>query len=1165
LLVVLVALSSGLYAQQTTGSISGKIVDSTGAAIPDATITITNQSTLTGINLKSNAEGVYSSPPIDTGVYTIEVEREKFRPEAQKDFELNDSQRAEVNFSLKPGEVTDVVEVKGNAPLLNSFNAELGTVIDNKTAEALPLNGSNALAMVQMNPAVVSAGSAVNEGFNDRGVGVSNIRIGSGLPGSNANLLDGQNNLQTTRSDILINATITGMAATKVQYGIISADYGFTSGGIITMSTKSGTEQYHGMIYDYYRNNIFNAKNHFAVASTNPTLRYNQYGAGFGGPALHNKLYFFGNYEAYKLTQGESTQITIPTAKERTGDFSDQLGTTAAGLPEGMIYDPTTCTLNTAGTACTSGTRLQFVSTPATNPACTATSCPNMIPTAAMDPAAVAFQNAFVPLPNVPPASATALQNSYINDSPLIASQTVSVGRIDWQVSNRLSLFARYGYYENITNNEGSYGGLAPIASTRNDDLKNQAFAIGITQVISGTKLNDIRVAIGRSFFPYAAGSAGQNWPQKLGMTGVPQTTIPSLSMSNYGMTDSTNFGVRTSTIPEFDDTISILHGPHSIHFGGAFRFYEALNNYNTEPSGEFSFSSSQTDQSNNTALTGNPYASFLVGKTASVSAQVTGTSVVRSFSVSGFFQDDWRVNSRLTLNLGLRYDYQAIPWEKHNGFSTLRLNMVNPTNGLMGTQVYAGVNGQGRNFAEENYHDAGPRIGFAYLVSEKHHTVLRGGYALYYAASYNSMYQNATDAFGSTTTLFDTSNIYSYVSQFDAGYPGTPLGVPGVKGGPNFFLGSSPTVQPVYAPTSASQQFVLSIDHEFSKNTVLSIMAMQNHGTHFPMTSLNLNQLNPKYFSLGGVQAIGASTGTSVLLNYTDNPFYNSSYPTTNILGNKTMTVMQALKPYPYFSTIYEFYPHIGSYLGRNVQALVRRPITTNLQMQIGYNFGRFFSDPLIAAISSPASITASLQDNYAPHSEYSIDPTDVTHNMTGNMTYQLPFGKNQRFFNNLSERKNRMVGNWTIANTMLIQSGRPLAFTGGGNAESGTANRPSFVPGASVKVAHPSSAEWFNINAFEGCPALNNTNPFCFGNVPRTYSKVRGPSTVNINTNLMKTVTYGRYSLQFQASAFNVLNKTNYNSPNTGYSTSTTTTFGSITSAAQARTLQFTGRLMF
>jgi Carboxypeptidase regulatory-like domain len=1119
-IVLIVACASRGYAQQGTGSITGRIVDTSGAAVAAASVNITNQVTLTGIVLKSDETGAYASPPLASGPYTIEIEKASFRSASQKNFQLNDDQRAELNFTLEPGSVEEQVVVQANAPALNTFNASLGSLIDNTTAESLPLHGSNALSLLQLDPGVVSGFGPVNDGFNDRGLGVSNIRIGGGLVGSNANLLDGANNLQTTRGEILINSTVTGIQETRLQYGVIPAQYGLTSGGVISMTTKAGTNSLHGQVYDFFENGALNANSHSVIPGTKPALRYNQYGASLGGPLRRNRIFLFGNYEAFGLTQVTPLIITVPTLAERKGDFSKQA----------PIYDPTT------GTAA-SGTRVAYPG--------------NVIPSSEFDPAALAFQANFVPLPNI--GGASTLVNNYASNAPLIASQRVSIGRVDLQATSRTSLFARYAYYEYITNNEGSYGSLPLIASTRNDDLRNQDVTVGVTQVLSGTLLNNIRLAVGRSYFPFVAGSSNQNWPQQLGLANIPPNTLPAITINNYGITVASNQGLRTSLDPEINDTLTILRGLQSFHIGAGLIFNEAYNNSNTAPSGSFSFNTAVTGQTGAASVgTGDAYASFLIGKPSSESATASAPSVVHSISVNGYLQDDWRALPNLTLNFGIRYDYQAIPWEKSNGFSTLRLGQVNPMNGLMGTEVYAGAeNGGPRNFAAENYHDIGPRVGFAYLISQSHHTVLRGGYALYYASSANIVYSNATDGFGTNTTTYAAQTTDGYISQFQSGFPYAPLGLPGAGGGASALLGQSPTVQPQSAPTSASQQFALALDHEFSGNTIVDISLLQNHGTHFPMTALNLNQLNPEYYSLGltALQAI------------TSNPYVNDNIPGT--LGGKTMQVLQKLKPYPYFQNVYEYYPHVGSFLGRVGQISIRRPISASLQLQLGYAYSKLLSDPLITSLTAGTAISAQLQNNYDVHSEYGIDNSDVTNRLSGNLTYVLPFGKGQTYLTHVPSVVDRIVSGWNLAGTVIAESGRPLAITG---TNGNTATRPNFVPGVSLKVAHPSASEWFNTAAFQVAPA------YTFGNVPRTLSQVRGPGALNINLNLIKQVKFERYTGEFQISAFNVINKTNLGTPNTSYvapsSTSTSTTasaFGTITTALQPRTLQATVRIRF
>jgi hypothetical protein len=1167
-------LAPAADAQQGTGSIVGHITDPSGAVVPGATVTITNQSTLQNSVLITDGEGKYKSPPLDTGTYTIEVEKTGFRPEAQKNYDVSDDQNGVVDFKINPGNNTEQVDVQATASTLNTFNASLGSVIDNATAEALPLNGNNALALSQLDPNVISAVGPVNEGFNDRGTGVSNIRVAGGLAGANANLFDGAYNLQTSRGEILINSTVTGIAEARTMYGVVSAQYGLTSGGVITQTSKSGTNQLHGQIYGYFRNAALDAKGYFALPGTTPILNYKQYGAALGGPILHNRMFFFANYEAYSNQQTTPIQQTLPTAAERTGDFS------ASGS---VIYDPSTeaaCTANSTNGTC----RYQYGYGPGMTPGAFGnpiqTGPVNVIPSSEFNQAAYAFQNQFIPSPNV----AGALTDNYVSPVPLVSAQHVSIGRIDWQVASHLTAFVRYAYYDNITNNYGGYGYLTATASTRNDLLRNQQVDIGFTQILSGTLINDIRIATGRSYFPYLAGSYGQNQPQNLGISNLPANTLPYISIQNYNVTDSTNQGLRTSTIPEINDTVIWLLGKHDLHIGVGYRFYQAYNNANFYPSGEFSFNTTQTAaiiQSEtptqagpncvltgtqttcsicyengavnyNCIGTGNAYATFLLGQAASITSNVSGDSVPESYSVNGFIQDDWRATKTLTLNIGLRYDYQAVPWDKANGYSTLRLNQPNPTNGLLGTEVYAGP--KDRNFANENYNNFGPRVGFAWLVSSKHQTVIRGGYAAYFAAAFNGIYQNTNDGFGTLSTSYQANSQYGYVGLLSQGFPSPPEPLAGSSDGPNLLLGETASVQPAYAPTSKSQQFVLAIDHQFAKNTVIDISGLYNHGTNFPMTSINLNALNPYYYSLGYAK----------LEAQTNNPYYNilHAWNSTPSFTSKSIQELKALTPYPYFQNVYEYYPHIGSFSGRSLSVIFRRPISTNIQGQLGYAFAKLLDDPLQSSISSSPTPSGVLQNNYAAHSEWGFDSSDVTHRISGNMTYTFPFGKGQRFLANLSTGHDLWVSGWTMAGTVIGETGRPLQITGGNNAG---ATRPDFVPGQPLKLAHPTAKEWFNTAAFTIAPY------FTFGNVPRTLGAVRSPGSLSLNLNLGKITKVGRYTAEFRVDAFNALNKTNFGTPNTGYVTLTSTIgagatpFGAITTATQARTLQLTGRFRF
>jgi hypothetical protein len=1138
LLAASVLLAGGMaHAQQGTGSIGGKVLDAGGATVPDAKVVITSQAKLSSTVVKTDAEGNYVSPPLPSGMYTVEVDKPSFGPVSQRDFELNDDQRAVLNFTLHAGAVSQEVTVQSDAPQLNTFNATLGSVIDNAAAEELPLAGSSALTLAQLDASVVSGiNGTANDGFNDRGLNGSGIRIGGGALGSNANLLDGANNLQTVRGEILINATSPSLQEIRLQYGVISAQYGLTSGGLISMTTKAGSSQFHGQVYETFKNGALNAAAHNALPGVRPNLNYNDYGVAIGGPIRRDRAFFFGNYEEYRLTAITPVTITVPTVKERGGDFSDQSLTI-------FKPGPPTATSLTPRTAYPG----------------------NVIDPADLDPAALEFQKQFVPLPNVGDASTT--QNNYTSNSPLIASQRTIIGRVDMQLTPRTSIFARYAYYQNSSNNYGSYGALSTIASTRNDNQTSQDLDIGVTQVLSGTLLNDIRLAVGRSYLPVTAGSSGQNWPSKLGLKNVPQDTLPALSISGYGITISTNEGLNTSTDPEVSDTVTWLLGRHSLHIGALARVNEAYRNLNTTPSGSFSFNSSVTSQIN-TSTNGNAYASFLIGKPYSISATVSAPSVTRNLAVDGFAQDDWRLNSVLTLNLGLRYDYQTVQKEKANGFSTLDLNAINPLNGFRGAQVYAGVNGQKSNFANEDYTNFGPRVGFAWLLSKKQQMVLRGGYAIYYVNTANLVYSNAVDEFGSNTTTYSAASATGYVSQFSNGlpYPANPLS--GSSAGPSALLGQNASFQPAQARTPSSQQFILSLDKQFPKSTVIHISAFQNHGTHFPMVGINVNSLDPKYFA----------RPFTFLNDNSTNPYANKVVGT---LGNTILPNATLLRPYPYYLSVDEWYPHIGRFMGRGLQVQASRPVTKSLSLNMTYTYAKFLSDPLSNSLQSLATPSAPLQDNTHPHSEYSADTTDVTHRVSGFFLYSLPFGKGKTFLTKAGPRLNRIVGDWGITGILQMESGRPLSITGSNGY---AALRPNYVPGVSLKLAHPSASKWFNTDAFSlatptcavGVPCPNPQPYYSFGNVPRTETIVRGPGAVNLSLNLTKRVTFKRVNADFQISAINAPNHPNLGTPGgsyqapvvqpaTGNPVSTQLAFGQITNTQSSRSIQITSRFRF
>ena len=331
-------------AQQSRASFFGLVTDSSGASIPAAKVTITAVDTNQSTVVESSADGLFSAPLLTIGNYSIAVEKQGFKRAVRSGLNLQVDQRAEINFKLDVGGTTETIEVRGEAPLVDTGSATVGKVVENRRVVELPLNGRNALALTLLTPSVKSNAGPTNSGFADRGIQLSSISINGGPNAMNAQSLDGGNNIQSYIGEVAISPAVDAVEEFKVQSGTMSAEFGFTGGGVINMVTKSGTNQLHGSVYEFLRNDKIDARNTFAA--TKPPFRFNQYGVAVGGPVIKDRTFFFGNWEEYKFRRGTPQIGSMPTALQRTGDFSDLFDTAGRQVP---IYDPATTRVNPAG------------------------------------------------------------------------------------------------------------------------------------------------------------------------------------------------------------------------------------------------------------------------------------------------------------------------------------------------------------------------------------------------------------------------------------------------------------------------------------------------------------------------------------------------------------------------------------------------------------------------------------------------------------------------------------------------------------------------------------------------------------------------------------------------------------------------------------------------
>lgn len=1154
-------------AQQDVGYIFGTITDQTGAAVPHAKVTITRQTTGLNQTVNTNETGYFVSQPLQVGQYSVSAETAGFTPTKISNLEVDAAARAQANLVLHIGSASAEVTVQATPPVIDTTDAIVGNTIDTRSAQQLPVNGRSVLALATLSPGVESAIGAVSEGFQNRGTAVSAIRIGGGVVGMNANILDGVSNMQDWLGEIAINLKSDAVQEYRILSGIIPAQFGYTSGGVVDVVSRSGSNAIHGSVYEFLRNDALDAESSFPRPLYGKSeLRYNNYGGTLSGPVLRNKLFLFGNYEQYNYISKYPSYYTVPTLVERGGDFSD-LGQMVNGVClhandlnnagfTSYIYDAD----NVVG-----GLRQMFVSN----------GSKNVIPAGRLDPVAVAYQNLFYPKPNNTTGGYNSCTNAnnYEAQEPVLSNERQGIVRADYKLSDADNFVARYAYYLNHTNNGG---GMSNAYTGRNDTLLTQSAVLSELHAFSPSLVNDARFGLMIGDFPFQGATANENVAGKIGLPN--STPLAAPTMSNGVTTPNITIGFRASTSVEVIDDVTWMVKSHNIHVGGSARWVEAYNNQTgTSPSGTFNFGSGTTAQGNDTTVTsgtGNTYASYLLGQTVNASQLVQKGVAFRRMMYAGYIQDDWRVTPKLTINAGLRYDMVTQAVEKKNGWENFDITQKNPSNNLFyGLVEYAGTNGYGRNFVNENYGDYGPRLGFAYTLADNK-TIVRGGSAIYYPSVAITLYDQSagnTAGYTSMTTAWNATTAHGYLFKLQNGLPGTWAQPLGASGGPNVFLGQTGSYIDPVAKNPSSQVFGLTISRELPVGIVVDLSYGGNHGNHFLNSNPNLNALNPSYYSLG----------TAALSAQVPNP-YQGLFTGSTLGTAATITKKQSLLPYPYMSSVVGWYPRNASYWSNLGMLSVQRRAQNGLSVMGAYTFGKI-TDAGLYGVQDLAGVgagtSAGPQNPFNTKADHSVDSIDVTHRASVSVLYDLPIGKGKPFFN--SGKIDRLISGWQIGSIITLESGRPLGITGANNQ---LASRPNLDSNVSYKVSHASrstlyktgSLMWFNPNAFVNPP------DYTYGNVPRRMADLRAPGYENVDLSAFKTTHINdRVSFEFRIEAYNALNHPNLPAPGTGFSAgaaidpsnpyaeggrNTSTSFGMITTGAiTTRSVQLGGKVFF
>lgn len=1157
---ILALLALNAFAQRGRGTVLGTVTDSTGAVIPAATVTITNTATNAATTAITNDDGNFVAPNLNVGAYTVAATKAGFKKALRSGITLEVDQRAEINLVLETGAVTETVEVTSQASLVDTTTATFGKVIENRRVEELPVNGRNALSLVLLAPAVQSGIGPTASGFADRGTQISFIRINGSPFASNNLVVDGLSSVNAYVPDVNINPNVDSVQEFKVQTNTMSAEYGFTLGGVVNLVTKAGTNAYHGTLYEFFRNNVLDANswaNNRAARPIQP-LRYNQYGGSIGGPIRlpkkvfgplgydgRDRSFFFYNYEGYQFVTNASGFYTMPTEAFRNGDFSKLADATGKPI---LIYDPATTRANPSGNG--------FLRDPFPG---------NIIPANRID---IVSKNIlkFYPLPNRTPDNAFTNLNNYFGAVSNKRTLSNHTSRVDHRFSEKNNFTARYSYYKQYTDQGTSNLYPDPVVRQRFDPFRGHNVVLSDIHNFTPNLIHEFRIGVARQIFDFKVASAGDGWPQQLGLPAiVPPDTFPAVSNGLPGFQTGT-VGKRGSSVWQLFDSLTWLRGNHTLKFGTELRLTQANNLQKSSPSGSFNFPTTLTDNAapiaGNRINTGNSFATFLLGTvgSASVTTHLGESEVGKAYGFYG--NDEWKIRRNLSLSLGLRYDYQQQPYERRCGTSMFNPFVTNSANGLKGATQYACVD-YGRTFSETDKNDFAPRVGFSWDVRGNQKTVVRGGYGIFMASVFSFYVGNfeSTNGFAGTSTAYNPPNGNSLLTAFlfKDGFPFTPNQPQGAKLGPNLFATSSSSFREQIARTPMSQQWNLSLQQQLGGGFLVEVAYSANHGTHLLTGNYDLNQADPalvRQFGLAGQ-----------LTNNVTNPYVGK---VPGAFGGATITQSQAIRPFPYVGGITVQSPHQGNSIYHSLLVSAEKRFSKGFTLLASYTFAKLISDSIyngLNFIGSEGGNEFGYQNGlYNRRAERAEDPSNVPHRLVVSGLFELPVGKGKKldFKNGVA---NNILGNWQLNTITTIVQGTPTVVRGANN---GLANRPDWVgslelPSGFTDANPQRGVQWFNTAAFLN-PAL-----YTFGNTPRAISQFRNPGAVIIDLSVFKNfVITEKLKLQFRAEAFNAPNHVNLGSPNTSFGagpggTNNNDAFGRITSSRDPRNMQLGLKLIF
>jgi hypothetical protein len=1185
--------------QASSATLTGTVSDKTGAVIPGALVTLTNHALGFQREQRTPDTGIFTFTLLSPGIYSLSVQKQGLSTFTETNISMEVGQKLDIPVSLSVGNVSEEVTVTSATPQLDTEDANISSYVDGRAISQLPLNQRNIVSLTFLNAAVTNqaltqwtGGTSANQPNADQDLTFLNF-AGSRF-GDTEYLLDGHWDVDPQWGGIIYTPGVEETQEFRLQSNSFSAQFGFSSGNVINMVTKSGSDELHGSVFDFLRNSAADARNYF---DHNPQTHFerNQFGFTLGGPVIlphiysgRRRTFFFGSYEGLRAASPVTSTETVPTAAERGGDFSALLGSPIVGVKDslgrqvyaGAIYDPYSARPIVAGqidpvsglVATSSGVIMDpFGGVNGSLPT-------NLIPTSRFDKLASTLLQYY---PNPTNSNAT---NNYTFSGSSPQQQDSYTVRIDQNIGDKASAWGRFS-------NRGEFktGGVALYGSNdpggpglKNGDNRWDA-AGGYSLNLSSSLVLSLNIGWNRWIEtnvpqgnPFDVTQLG--WLPSLNVGGG---VFPNVNLSNgyAGLgSGSPQTAPREARSIGIDITKTYGRQLYTLGFDFTSQYYNNLSPGNAS----LSFVQNGTagfDPVNPGTVgteTGDSFASLLLGA-GTGNFQQSGSQTANMKKVDWYIQDDWKVKSDLTLNLGLRYELQPSPTDRFNKMAWFDPTAVNPITSMEATQPVGGVtppaatalgelvwpnNGNtGRGVITNSYFNLAPRIGFSYHPLDR--LVIRGAWGIFYPQRASVAFDANLNGYTQQTYWQDknsaiSGNSYALTTPASQAFESGLLPIVGNALGGLTGVGASINAIQHDWKSPFVQDYTLGVQYALTKNDVLDVAYIGNKGTNLPVSgSLNQNQLSDEMIAQAAQTT--ASTGVNPMFNLVLNPFYTSITQAANGgcgLQGQYVEAYQLERPFPEYCDIYNQQVPIGFDTYNSLMATWTHRFSHGLQVLASYNRSKWIDDVTGNAAWSWGASNQEFRDNTNIAMNKSVDASDVPNSLVVSYIYQIPIGRGQAIGSHLPRAVDAAVGGWQISGISTFRNGVPLSLTDDNNTSysMGGGQTPDQVH-TPQKVSRNWNAAGTGIIDFD-TSAFQQAENFTFGNTQRNLSYLRGPGTDKTDFALEKYFLFTeKLRAQFRIEAFDVFNHPVFTNPDTGLGDSN---FGLISGAFQPRELQ-------